>query len=482
MIAAAFFSKTADMGASCTHNSFNLVFKVIEKENTDFVLSNFRIFVMIIFFKIETLKMTDTTNQTYDLAIIGSGMAGMAAAVFAANRGISTAIVGALGESWFTGGLIDLMGVHPIGKGKTWQDPWAAIEAVKKDIPGHPYAHLTRADIAAALKEFYTFLDDAGLPYSFENNLNSNLITAFGAIKATHGVPQTMWPGVAALSRKAPCLIVDFQGLKGFSARLLSERLQSEWPGLKAWSIPSFYGGQAHEINPVPLAHDLEIAQYRHKLAELIAPHAKDVEFIGLPAVLGIRQAHRVVHELGELLERPVFEIPAMPPSIPGLRLKEAFLQFLAAKGVRCLFQNLVLKASPTRDPGFLLDIGRTEHQDSLRAKAVLLATGRFLGGGLVSNHTAVSEPIFDLPVFQPQNRELWHGDRFFAPGGHAINQAGLETDARLRPLDAGGNPAFENLFAAGIILAHQDWSRMKCGSGLSVATAYGAVNSMLRA
>ena len=69
--------------------------------------------------------MTDAPNQKYDLVIIGTGMAGMAAAVFAANRGITTAIVGSLGESWFTGGLIDLMGVHPIGSGKTWRDPWA---------------------------------------------------------------------------------------------------------------------------------------------------------------------------------------------------------------------------------------------------------------------------------------------------------------------------------------------------------------------
>jgi glycerol-3-phosphate dehydrogenase subunit B len=74
----------------------------------------------------------------------------------------------------------------------------------------------------------------------------------------------------------------------------------------------------------------------------------------------------------------------------------------------------------------------------------------------------------------------LWHADRLFEPAGHAINQAGLETDDMMRPLDASGRPAFENLFAAGIILAHQDWTRMKCGSGLSIATAYGAVKSYI--
>ena len=423
-------------------------------------------------------KMTDTPNQKYDLVIIGTGMAGMAAAVFAANRGIPTAIVGSLGESWFTGGLIDLMGVHPIGNGKTWRNPWAAIEAVAEDIPGHPYARLCKEDIKAALKEFYAFLDDAGLPYCSQDDQNSNLITAFGAVKTTHGVPQTMWPGVAAYSRKVPCLIVDFKGLKGFSARLLAERMKAEWPGLKALSIPSIYGDQVHEINPVPLARDLEIAEYRQKLAGRIKPHVKDIEFVGLPAVLGVHQPDRVIDELGELLEKPVFEIPAMPPSIPGMRLKEAFLRFLPTHKVHCLFQKQVLKATPTSEGDFLLDIGRTEHEAIIRADAVLLATGRFLGGGLQSDHTTVKESIFDLPVFQPENRELWHADDLFEPGGHAVNRAGLETDAMLRPLDADGRPAFEKLFAAGIILAHQDWTRMKCGSGLSVATAYGAIKS----
>jgi glycerol-3-phosphate dehydrogenase subunit B len=422
--------------------------------------------------------MTDRTNQKYDFAIIGAGMAGMAAAVFAAKRGLSTVIVGSLVESWFTGGLIDLMGVHPIESDKSWQDPWAAIEAVVKDIPGHPYAHIAREDIKAAIQEFYAFLNDAGLPYRFEDGQNSCLITAFGAIKTTHAIPQTMWPGVTALSRKAPCLIVDFKGLKGFSASLLAERQKTAWPGLKTLSIPSIYGDQVHEINPVPLAQDLEIAEYRQKLAGLIKPHVKDVEFVGLPAVLGIHQPDQVIAELSELLGRPVFEIPAMPPSIPGMRLKEAFLRSLPAKKVHCLYQKHVLKATPTSEGEFLLDIGRTEHEDSIRADAVLLATGRFLGGGLQSDHMCVTESIFNLPVFQPQNRELWHGDRLFEPGGHAINQAGLETDDMMRPLDAGGHPAFENLFAAGIILAHQDWTRMKCGSGLSVATAYGAVKS----
>jgi glycerol-3-phosphate dehydrogenase subunit B len=52
------------------------------------------------------------------------------------------------------------------------------------------------------------------------------------------------------------------------------------------------------------------------------------------------------------------------------------------------------------------------------------------------------------------------------------VNQAGLETDDSFHPVDEAGKPVFEGLFAAGSILAHQDWMRMKCGCGLAIATA----------
>jgi glycerol-3-phosphate dehydrogenase subunit B len=425
--------------------------------------------------------MIDSSNQKYDLAIIGSGLAAMAAAVFAVNRGISTVIVGSPGGSWLTGGLIDLMGVHPIAVGNTWDNPWAAIEAVVNDIPGHPYARMEREDIKTGLQEFYSILNGAGLPYCFRDDRNSNLVTAFGMLKTTHGVPQTMWPGVQAFKRKASCLVVDIQGLKGFSANLPAERLKSQWPGLKTLSIGSVYGEQVHEINPVPLAHDLEIAEYRQKLAGLIRPHIRDVEFVGLPAILGIYQADTVASELSKLLEREVFEIPAMPPSIPGLRLKEALLRLLPEKGVSCLFQKQILNATSTARQGFSLDVGRTESELTISADGVLLASGRFLGGGLISDHLSIKEPIFDLPVTQPEHRKCWHMDRFFDSGGHPVNMAGLETDSKLRPLNGNGNPKHELLFAAGSILAHHDGNRMKCGSGVSVATAYGAVKSFSR-
>jgi glycerol-3-phosphate dehydrogenase subunit B len=82
------------------------------------------------------------------------------------------------------------------------------------------------------------------------------------------------------------------------------------------------------------------------------------------------------------------------------------------------------------------------------------------------------------LPVYQPQQRDQWHRAEFFDLRGHPANRAGLEVDRSFRPLDTSGRPAFDKLHAAGSILAHQDWMRMKCGAGLAVATAFDAVEA----
>jgi glycerol-3-phosphate dehydrogenase subunit B len=114
------------------------------------------------------IGMSNSEPLKCDLLVIGRGIAGMAAALFAANRGLSTIQVGMTGEIVFASGLLDLMGVHPIEEKKVWQDPWAAIDSVAGDLPGHPYARLTKEDIKAALAEVLSFLEKEGLTYCRE--------------------------------------------------------------------------------------------------------------------------------------------------------------------------------------------------------------------------------------------------------------------------------------------------------------------------
>jgi glycerol-3-phosphate dehydrogenase subunit B len=426
--------------------------------------------------------VTDPACIACDVCVVGSGMAGMSAALFAANRGLATVLVGRTGEIIFATGLLDLLGVHPLEEGKTWSDPWAGMAALVKDLPRHPYARLTAGDIRTALDEVLRFFEANGLAYAGFPERNVVVPTAVGTLKTTYRVPQTMWQAVSARERRAPCLLVDIQGLKGFSARQVADTLTSVWPGLRTARVV-FPGTQAgSEVFAERLARSLELEKNREKFADALTPHVKGVDIVGLPAILGISKPVRVMQDIERRLGVALFEIPTMPPGATGLRLKETFESGLAACGARLLLENKVFRAVADSFGGFLIEAGRSDAEQHIAAASVILATGRFMGGGLHADRRGVRETLFDLPVHQPEGRDGWHRQDFLDPKGHPVNRAGLEIDDSFRPLATSGRPAHAHLFAAGSILAHQDWIRMKCGAGLSIATAYGAVQGAVKA
>ncbi len=409
-----------------------------------------------------------------EMVVIGTGMAGMAAALFAAEHGIDTAQIGMAGQINFASGLIDLMGVYPVAEKQVWSDPWAAISALTKADPEHPYTHLTKEQIQSALAGVFSFLASAGLPYYDEGQTNQLVMTPLGTTKPTFAVPCTMEAGVHALAQKSPCLIVDFNGLKGFSGAQIVGQLKQKWPKLRTVriAIPRTKG----ELYTEHIARTLETKQNRRELADIIKPHLKDETVIGMPAVLGISRSTEVIDDLGRWLGVKVFEIPTMMPAVTGLRLREAFESRLPLLGVSSHYQQKVTKARKRMDGGWLLTIGDGAHRYHIGTKCVVLASGRFLGRGLHADRTGIRETIFNLPVKQPADRSQWHQKDLLHSDGHPINCCGLPTDRHYRPVDQGGKPVHPNLFVAGSILANQDWIRQKCGSGLAIATAWGAV------
>lgn len=427
--------------------------------------------------------MSDSETIKCELAVIGTGMAGTAASLFAANRDLSVLQAGQSAGIIFASGFTDLMGIHPLEEKKEWRDPWAAIDALVRDIPNHPYARMEKKDIRAAFDEFLCFLQEAGLPYYRREDHNIQMLTSVGTLKTTYCVPQTMQAGITAIEQRQPCLIVDFKGLKGFSARQIAEALGDKWPGLRAVRITFPEIGERSEIYAEQMARELDFSENaREALARTIKPHIGNARFLGMPAIIGIYHSDKILGDLEKKLGIPVFEIPTLPPALPGLRLKEILEARIPGKGVRLFSKHRIFSVQYENHGNFLLNMGREEPEQTIRAKGIIMATGRFLGGGLMAQRKRVREPLFDLPVFQPASRTEWHSTNFLDPGGHLINRAGLETDEIFRPLDREGHPAFPTLFAAGSILAHQDWMRMKCGSGLAIATAYQAVNAFLNA
>ena len=109
-----------------------------------------------------------------------------------------------------------------------------------------------------------------------------------------------------------------------------------------------------------------------------------------------------------------------------------------------------------------------------------MLATGRFLGGGLWADMERVSEPLFHLPVSQPATRGEWFRERFFQPEAHPIHRAGIVTDHALRPVDEGGKVVLSNVWVAGSILAHHEAIEEHSREGIAIATGYLAAKRAL--
>ena len=61
-----------------------------------------------------------------DLAVIGAGMAGLAAGVFAVNRGLAVARLGSTGDIAYTTGYLDILGI-PLAGCDPCTDPRAGL-------------------------------------------------------------------------------------------------------------------------------------------------------------------------------------------------------------------------------------------------------------------------------------------------------------------------------------------------------------------
>ncbi|MDZ7697915.1 MAG: glycerol-3-phosphate dehydrogenase subunit GlpB [Deltaproteobacteria bacterium] len=423
--------------------------------------------------------MAEGASIECDLVVVGRGMAGMAATLFAANRGISTVQVGMIGEIIFASGCLDLLAFPSPETEAPLDDPWAAIDLLSQEMPEHPYTRMKREEIKAALDEIVSFLNAQGLPYINQPGQNVEMITPLGTVKQTYYAPESMGEGIEALREKAPCLLIDFHGLTDFSATQMAATLTDVWPNIRSARVS--FPGNAENRELIPgdiMAETMELSKNRAELAQAVKPLVGNARVVGVPAVMGMKGTREILSDIKNQIGVPVFEIPTFPVSVPGLRLNETFAHGLLKKGVKRLLQTRVLRADPSNDGTFVLHTGKSEPEMTLHTRGVILATGRFWSRGLVADRNGIREPLLNLPVHQPEKRDQWHRERFLDLRGHPVNRAGVETDALFRPLSETGEPGFERLFAVGAILAHQDWKRMKCGSGLAISTAYKAVEA----
>ena len=416
-----------------------------------------------------------TRHYRTQLAVVGAGFAGCAATVFALERGIKTIQIGNTGALAYTSGYLDLLGVD---NAKYLKNPWEGLKLLREKEPDHPYSRLSDQDIRNAFEEFISALSQMGLSYTKPGTDNRIALLPAGACKPTYCLPETMQRSTVAMTSKAKVLIIDFFGLEGFSANEIVKNLSSAWPQLSARriSFPEMETGA--QVFPEVMARALEVRSTREIFALRLKEVAGDAEYIAMPAILGIHKPDIIHLEMEQLTGLPIFEIPTIPPAVPGIRLRELFERQLAARGATFISQQKV-KQVLLQEETINLTLKDNFGPIEIKTDKLLIASGRFLSGGLQADQHQVRESLLDLPVQQPGERDNWFNESYFDPAGHAINQSGLRVTDEFQPINEQGKVIDRRLYCAGILLANQDWVRQRCGAGLAIATAYKAINAM---
>lgn len=423
-----------------------------------------------------------------DAVVVGAGLSGMTAAIALAELGATVYVLatGHAATHWSTGGL-DVAAPPGAPTPRAGLGRLAASE-------GHPYGILA-GDVPAALTWLLATLTTEGLTYLGDLDTPLQAVpTAIGGIRRAAILPAAQAPGRVAWSADERLVVCGPAGFKDFwpAAVAASLRRPEVWGDgsrpARVDAVTVVLPGLAgrHNLNALELARRFDEPAWREDALDAIARavdaggSARGPGRIGLPAVLGLDDHATVSEAARRRLPLEPFEIPLVPPSVPGIRLFRALRAALLRNGGRIQLGEAVIRVDVERDRVVGVATSAAAREFRVRTDALVLATGGIAGGGLVAHPDGrLEEAVLDLPVDAPPV-ERWLAADPFEPAGHPLEAAGLRTDDELRPVRPGDHEArFENVRIAGSLLAGQRYLRERCGDGVALTSGWRAAASL---
>jgi glycerol-3-phosphate dehydrogenase subunit B len=420
-----------------------------------------------------------------DLLVIGAGLTGLTAAYTAARAGLQVRVVAkGLGATHWSAGTVDVLGYHPLDAPDPVAYPFQAIGALLDAQPDHPYGVVAAEQRTAAVEGFRRLAGETGLAYLGAEGEADNLLlpSPVGAARPAFLAPQAQAAG--RLGSGGRLLIVGFEGLRDFYPQLIAANLNRLGYTARAAVLPIDVVTDRSDFNTVQLATGLDqSARRRASLGAALHRLVEPGDRVGLPAILGLDYHPATLADIQARAGATVFEIPTLPPSVPGIRLHRAICRRLEELGVRVQTGMEAIDFGAENERIAWVATASSARPLRHRAANFLLATGGILGGGFDSDHTGrVWEVVFDLPLTVPQERSQWFRARFLDPAGQPVYQGGVQVNGEFRPVDAAGDPVFENLRAAGGLLAHADPIHERSREGIAIVTGVAAAQRILDA
>jgi glycerol-3-phosphate dehydrogenase subunit B len=338
----------------------------------------------------------------------------------------------------------------------------------------HPYARVGLEGIEEALARFRGLMEAAHYPYQGSMERITMLPTAMGALRPTAFYPITMAAG--DLQYDQEMLIAGFHELRDFFPPLIADNLRAQ--GIAAHGAYLTVPPTSRRIDYTTrtFARLFDEPAFRQNIGEQLRTLRGKARRIGLPAVLGLRRPLAVLQDLQRLSGAQIFEIPTLPPSVPGMRLFTIFRDAISAAGGRMQVGSDVLRGTGENGKLTAIYSEAAAREQEHRANVFLLATGGIAGGGIRTDYQGqVWETALGLPLQAPTSRNKWFEGRFLHNSGHPIFQTGIATDERLRPVDSSKVVVYDNVVAAGSALVGSDPVQERSTTGLALATGWHA-------
>lgn len=444
------------------------------------------------------VPLAATARNTFDVVVLGGGLAGSVAAKKAAEAGRRVAIVrGGGGATVHSSGAFDVAS-PPRGPASGAETFGASIRdlmtALFRRDPHHPYAIVAANDPAAAIglleeatEDLFRDLEAEGLLHRGSLARNLWLATPGGHVKESAFAQAAIAAGDLLSLAKARLAIVGIEEAGEAEARARAAGIRRELDARGFFGVRELLplavaapagAGRARDDLSIAMALDEKGAAeaWAVAVAEALDRAAPKSTHAIFPPVLGLREHRKTVLALREASGREILETVALPPSVPGRRLERALAAILEKKGVAVIPGRVARAEAAAGSLRRIAVLSADGAIEAIEGRAFVLASGRFLGGGIRAGN-ALGEPLFDLPLFyrgrpiEELRREEWFERHVVS--AHPAFSFGVRCGIDLRPEGRAGGPAFENLYAAGSVLSGGSFVADRTGLGAALATGY---------
>ncbi|UJR84262.1 FAD-dependent oxidoreductase [Sandaracinus amylolyticus] len=411
-----------------------------------------------------------------DVIVVGAGIAGLSAALAASRAGAKVLVIdGGAGATSLSGGAWDVATVN---------DPFAAPRTIDRALdahrePAHPWARLPRTLARQALAASHDALAEALAIYpSLGDHADAALAaTELGLVRRAALVQHAVLDlGPIPNARIAVAWMRALRSFDGpFVAASLNERAVRAGDARRFVAVEVELFRRAGDVTLLPheIAALLDAGDARRRLVTTLSRALGGASFdaVLVPPLLGLEDDRvRALVETG--IELPIGEVVESLAGAQALRLARRIATALE----RASIPRREARVARVRAPEVHLVDGTV-----LRAGAVILATGKHVGGGVQSASHDVREPLAGLPLYsrgralplsssaRGRDPRALYGDDPFTPG--AGFSLGVGWDASMRALDAHGTPLSRDLFVCGALL---EGTHPSDGTGMGVAATTG--------